>query len=402
MERYLAGGAIKGIGPALAKRIVRKFKGDTFRIIEEEPERLAEIKGISESMAMSISEQAEAKKGMREAVMFMQQYGIGAGLANRIYEKYGPALYAILKSNPYRLAEDIDGIGFRTADSIAMKAGMAQDDRFRIRCGLLYVLMQGALNGHTWLPEEMLKNLACSLLSTDVGDIEPTLIELQIAGKIVMLERKGVTEVYLSAYYHTEKNIAARLKSIAVKGEQDRTDTLKRLKRIEEETGIELDRLRNALAEAVNAHPYIKTRLFMDKDGGIRQKRLDDEAFTPLDVEYLRAGSIDELKKDPEQVRKFFKMYNDSFADVVYNFIPFTEEEIEGLDIGEHGNVAYPDFAPVTAVGAPAADGAGIPQTYMGEIIHPAGTLSTEWSLETPNGRRTGLHAGKHPDERPG
>ena len=252
MERYLAGGAIKGIGPALAKRIVKKFKGDTFRIIEEEPERLAEIKGISEPMAMSISEQAEAKKGMREAVMFMQQYGIGASFANRIYEKYGPALYAILKSNPYRLAEDIDGIGFRTADSIAMKAGMAPDDRFRIRCGLLYVLMQGALNGHTWLPEEMLKNLACSLLSTDVGDIEPTLIELQIAGKIVMLEREGVTEVYLSAYYHTEKNIAARLKSIAVKGEQDRTDTLKRLKRIEEETGIELDRLQQeAVTESV-------------------------------------------------------------------------------------------------------------------------------------------------------
>ena len=257
IERYLAGGAIKGIGPALAKRIVKKFKADTFRIIEEEPERLAEVKGISESMAMLIAEQAEMKKGMREAVMFMQQYGISAGLANRIYEKYGPTLYTILKSNPYRLAEDIDGIGFRTADSIAMKMGMAPDDKFRIRCGLLYVLAQGALDGHTWLPESMLERLSAELLGVDTGDIEPLLVELQIAGKIIIISSEGtdgkeVSQVYLSVYYYTEKDIAERLRAIAIKGEQDREHTGKRLKKVESETGIELDELqRAAVTESV-------------------------------------------------------------------------------------------------------------------------------------------------------
>ncbi len=243
IERYLAGGAVKGIGPALAKRIVKKFKSDTFRIIEEEPERLSEVKGISETMAMAISEQTEAKKFMRDAVMFMQQYGIGANLANRIYEKYGPELYIILKNNPYRLAEDIDGIGFRTADSIAQKAGVKPDDPFRIRCGLLYVLSEGAKNGHTWLPEEKLKKLGEDILKADLKDIEPTLIELQISGKIVIIESAGIRQIYLSAYYYTEKDIAARLLNIAVKGRQNRDDTEKRLLKIEKETGIELDEL---------------------------------------------------------------------------------------------------------------------------------------------------------------
>ncbi len=186
IERYLAGGAIKGIGPALAKRIVKKFKGDTFHIIEEEPERLAEIKGISDSMAMSISEQAEMKKGMRDAVMYMQQYGIHANLANRIYEKYGPALYAILESNPYRLAEDIDGIGFRTADSIAIKMGLAPDSDFRIRCGIVYALTQAAADGHTWLPKDRLLQDAAELLAIELQDPEQYLVDLQMAGRIVI------------------------------------------------------------------------------------------------------------------------------------------------------------------------------------------------------------------------
>ena len=248
IEKYLAGHAIKGIGPGMAKRIVKKFKADTLRIIEEEPERLAEVKGISISMAMSISEQAEMKKGMRDAVLFMQQYGISAGLANRIYEKYGPTLYTILRSNPYRLAEDIDGVGFRTADSIAIKAGFAPDDKYRLRCGLLYVLGQGALAGHTWLPVEKLAGLSSELLNVEVGDIEPLLIELQIAGKIVIIK----DEVYLSAYYYTERDIAERLHAISIKGEQDKELTKKRLSEVERETGIELDELqRLAVTESV-------------------------------------------------------------------------------------------------------------------------------------------------------
>ena len=200
---------------------------------------------------MLIAEQAEMKKGMRDAVMFMQQYGISAGLANRIYEKYGPALYTILKSNPYRLAEDIDGIGFRTADSIAIKMGIAPDDKFRIRCGLLYVLSQGALDGHTWLPENTLRRLSAELLGVDTGDIEPLLIELQMAGKIIIITKENadgvqLSQVYLSAYYYTERDIAERLKALSIKGEQDRRDTERRLKKVESETGIELDGMQRA------------------------------------------------------------------------------------------------------------------------------------------------------------
>ena len=291
IERYLAGGAIKGIGPALAKRIVKKFKADTFRIIEEEPERLSEVKGISETMAMSVSEQAQMKRGMRDAVMYMQQYGIGANLANRIYERYGPALYMILNTNPYQLAEDLDGIGFRTADNIAIRMGISEDSEFRIRCGLLYVLTMAAADGHTWLPKYLLRQKSSELLGLGLGEIDRYLMDLQIDGRIVILSPKqeipsddisempasdeisgaepwdksgadpwelpGVQgenvlaqpetaeqdqeQIYLAAYYYTERNIAERLHSLAIHGECDPAQVDRRIRRIEKETGIELD-----------------------------------------------------------------------------------------------------------------------------------------------------------------
>ena len=144
MERYLGSGAIKGIGAALAARIVRHFKADTFRVMEEEPERLSEVKGISEKMAMAIAEQVEEKKGMREAMMFLQNYGITLNLAAKIYQEYGPKLYSIIKENPYKLADDIPGVGFKMADEIAEKVGIFTDSDYRIRAGLLYILLQAS------------------------------------------------------------------------------------------------------------------------------------------------------------------------------------------------------------------------------------------------------------------
>ena len=252
IERYLAGGAIKGIGPALAKRIVKKFKADTFRIIEEEPERLAEIKGISQMMAMNISEQAELKKNMREAVMFMQEYGIGANIANRIYDRYGPALYAIIKGNPYRLAEEVDGVGFKTADSIAVKMGLPRDSEFRVRSGILHVLSTAGADGHTWLPKQMLTRMCSELLGLDVGDIEGQLISLQMDGRIVVVD-KSVSQVYLAAFYYTEREIAERLKSLAIRGEVDKDFADRRIDEIEKETGIVLDaRQRDAVIASVS------------------------------------------------------------------------------------------------------------------------------------------------------
>ena len=164
MERYLGSGAIKGIGAAMAARIVRRFKGDTFRIIEEEPERLAEVKGISEKKAIEISAQMEEKKDLRQAMMFLTQYGISVPLAVKIYQQYGNRTYQVVEENPYRLADDISGIGFKIADEIASRIGIHTDSDYRIRSGLLYVLLQATGEGHTCLPKEDLLHRASALL----------------------------------------------------------------------------------------------------------------------------------------------------------------------------------------------------------------------------------------------
>ena len=156
MERYLASGAVKGIGAALAARIVRRFKEDTLRIMEEEPERLAEVKGISLRKAQEISDQIVEKSDMRKAMMFLQRYGIQMNLANKIFKRYGNDIYNILEQNPYRLADDIEGVGFRTADEIASRAGIKIDSEFRIKSGIFYVLNQATMQGHTYLPYDKL------------------------------------------------------------------------------------------------------------------------------------------------------------------------------------------------------------------------------------------------------
>lgn len=242
IERYLAGGAIKGIGPALAKRIVKKFKADTFRIIEEEPERLAEIKGISMMMAMNISEQAELKKNMREAVLFMQKYGIGTQLGQRIYDKYGPALYNIIQTNPYRLADEVEGVGFKTADNIALKQGLPRDSDFRIRSGIVYALSAAGADGHTYVPKPALTHMCSELLGLKLSDIEAHLISLQVDGRVVIVDKsQEAAQVYLASFYYTEREIAERLKSLAIKGEYDDVFADTRIRQIEKTTGITLD-----------------------------------------------------------------------------------------------------------------------------------------------------------------
>ena len=162
MERYLASGAIKGIGVALAARIVRRFKNDTFRIMEEEPERLAEVKGISERMAMEISNQMVEKKDLRDAMIFLEKYGISTNLAVKIYQAYGQEIYSVIRENPYRMAEEVSGIGFKIADEIASRAGIRTDSDFRIRSGI-YNLTGAATLGHTYLPREELLRYANQL-----------------------------------------------------------------------------------------------------------------------------------------------------------------------------------------------------------------------------------------------
>ncbi len=252
IERYLGSGAIKGIGIALAARIVRRFKEDTFRIIEEEPERLAEIKGISERKAMEIAEQVNEKKDLRQAMIFLQQYGIHTNLAVKIYNTYGSEIYSILTENPYRLADDIDGVGFRTADEIATRVGIRTDSDFRIRSGILYALQLASGEGHTYLPLEELTQRASALLEVDPENIEPHYMNLAMDRKIIMQQNDGVTQIYATSFYYMEANSATMLKQLDISYEVGDEEIEARIHKIEKQTKMELDEHQvEAVKEAV-------------------------------------------------------------------------------------------------------------------------------------------------------
>lgn len=252
IERYLGSGAIKGIGVALAARIVRKFGKDTFRIIEEEPERLAEIKGISERKAQEISAQIGEKRELRQAMIFLQQYGISLALAGKVYQKYGAQVYGIIRENPYRLADDIQGVGFKIADEIAMRAGIRADSDFRIRSGILYTLMQASADGHTYLPQEQLTVRAAEMLGVDEAAVEDHYMDLAVERRIVIKQAGDETQVYAAAYYTMENNVAVLLRELDVRHKISEEELAKGLARIEGQEHIELDEnQRLAVREAV-------------------------------------------------------------------------------------------------------------------------------------------------------
>ena len=252
MERYLGSGAIKGIGAAMAARIVRRFKGDTFRIIEEEPERLAEVKGISEKKAIEISAQMEEKKDLRQAMMFLTQYGISVPLAVKIYQQYGNRTYQVVEENPYRLADDISGIGFKIADEIASRIGIHTDSDYRIRSGLLYVLLQATGEGHTCLPKEDLLHRAAALLGVEEEQMETQLMNLCMDRKLVMKEQNGKVMVWYGQYYYMELNVAKMLHDLNLECEMEESQIVKKLSKVENQASITLDEMqRKAVVEAV-------------------------------------------------------------------------------------------------------------------------------------------------------
>ncbi len=251
IERYLGSGAIKGIGPALATRIVRKFKKDTFRLIEEEPERLAEIKGISERKAQEIYQQFHEKQDMRQAMMFLAKYGITTTLALRIYKQYGEEMYQIIRENPYRLADDMNGIGFKLADEIARRAGIGSHSDFRIRSGIIYMLQQGTLSGHTYIPMQLLTEKTAQMLGVETEAVEELLQGLQIDKKIVVKKIDGANVVYGASYYHLELETAALLGRLGIDYEVDEPEVNRMLDRIEKNEEIHLDaHQREAVIEA--------------------------------------------------------------------------------------------------------------------------------------------------------
>lgn len=251
MERYLASGAIKGIGEALAARIVKKFGSDTFRIIEEEPEQLSKVKGISEKKALEIASQMMEKRDMRKAMMFLQDLGVSMNMAAKIYGQYGPSMYTIIKENPYRLANDISGIGFKIADDIAARAGIRENSEYRIRSGIMYVLLQAVNNGYVYLPQEELIRDARELLGVDTEEFEKHIMDLAMDKKVVLKDLDGVRIVYASIYYYTELKAADKLKELNIKYDIPDIELNTYIRNIEKELNIELDALQqSAVREA--------------------------------------------------------------------------------------------------------------------------------------------------------
>ena len=256
--KYLSSGAIKGIGQALAARIVKLFGDDTFRIMEEEPERLAEVRGISPRKAMEISGAVAGKRDLRQAMLFLQQYGVGQNLSMKIYNFYQGRLYQVIRENPYRLAEDIDGVGFRIADEIAAKAGILPDSDFRIRSGILYVLEQATGQGHTCIPMDQVMQEARKLLGVEIDSMNDRIMDLIMDKKIVVKTKTSETGeeiqmVYSSVCYYTELSIAQMLKDLNIKDTIAPEEIAKKIKEIEKEQEISLDdRQRLAVSEAIN------------------------------------------------------------------------------------------------------------------------------------------------------
>ena len=260
MERYLGSGAIKGIGAALAARIVQRFGKDTLHIVEEEPERLAEVKGISEKKAREIAMQVAEKADMRKAMMFLQKYGISLNLGARIYQKYGETVYSVLQENPYRLADDISGIGFKIADEIAYRIGIHTDSDYRIRSGMMYTLLQASRDGHVYLPKEELFQKSSELLGVDSSYMEKHLMDLSVDRKLIQKEKNGEILVYPTLYYYLELNTARMLKELDILYPEEPEMMNKQILQIEKETETVLDEMqKKAVTEAACHGLFILT-----------------------------------------------------------------------------------------------------------------------------------------------
>ena len=260
MEKYLGSGIIKGVGPALSAKIVKKFGDETFNIIEREPERLAEIKGITEKKAIEIGSQFEEKKEFRNAMIFLNQYGVSNALAMKIYKEYGIKVMKIVRENPYRLADDIAGVGFKTADEIALRMGFSPESSMRMKAGISFALSTAASNGHTYLLYEDLYEESKRLLGISEAEFESDIYELTIERKIVLKEVKEERRVYNNNLYYMELTVARKLLDLNAKSENNYKVMEAKVKEVEAKTGIKLgDLQRKAVYEAVESGLVIIT-----------------------------------------------------------------------------------------------------------------------------------------------
>jgi len=254
VEKYLASGIIKGVGPVTAAKIVERFGKEALDIIQFRPELLAEIKGISLNKALNIAEAFNQQKELRAVVMFLQQYGISPVYSAKIFKVFGEKAIEEIKANPYKLADRISGIGFKTADRIAMSIGIDPSSRYRVCSGIKYVLSQAASSGHTFIPSDKLKEYTSELLQINLEDIQQALVALTI-DKSVCIEdsEEGESMVYLSSFYHAELNVCRRLIELSMSDfakEPDRFE--ERLEKVQENEGIVLaEKQKTAIREAM-------------------------------------------------------------------------------------------------------------------------------------------------------
>ena len=261
IERYLSSGIIKGVGPKMAKRIVNEFGEDTFKVIEQEPNRLIKIKGISERIAQSICEQVVGKKEQQDALIFLSQYGISQTMSVKIYDAFGDMIYSIIRDNPYKIIDEVDGIGFKKADEIAKKAGIKVDSEYRIQSGIVYVLTQAMSEGHTYLPMEELTVRAKELLGVETEAIDAQYPNLSVEKKIIIKNEYAMTNCYTSYMYHQELSVASLLKKLS-DSHEDTGNIMsdKMIERVEKELGLTLDEMqKKALSLAMQSGIMIIT-----------------------------------------------------------------------------------------------------------------------------------------------
>lgn len=260
MERYLASGVIKGIGASLASKIVGMFGEDTFRVMEEEPELLAKIKGISEKKAQDIGVQFGEKHENRQAMIFMQKLGISNSTAIKLYKKYGREVYQILKENPYRLADEMNGIGFRTADEIAAKAGIPVNSDYRIKSAIIYILNQGLSMGHACLPASYIEEELSDLLRVETENLEDYFLDLSMERKIKIKNVENERMVYLLRLYFMELNCSRMLWDLNIDFRISKSEVEKQIKKCSRDMGFELDERQSvAVTEAVGHGFFVLT-----------------------------------------------------------------------------------------------------------------------------------------------
>ena len=257
IEQYLASGAIKGIGKAIAARIVKKFKEDSLRIMEEEPERLAEIHGISMQKAMDIATNLSGQREQQDIFLLLQGYGISLNLSYKIYQHFQGETLRVLQENPYRIAEELEGVGFKKCDELAKKVGVEKESPFRMRAGINYTLLQGEWHGHCYLPFSILKREAERILEMPLEDLEEQLLELQLQGKVKV---KG-ENVYRAGTYYREMRVASRLLQLNVEEEEAHVDSWeKSIDKLLEREKITLDPLqRKAVSLAASSGVLVIT-----------------------------------------------------------------------------------------------------------------------------------------------